>query len=148
MTLKKFFIAALGVTALLACATAFSHHERKQRSHYHYYYWPAEVMVDGTIVVYLVPPPPPPPPPVAYRELPAPPAPQKPQAKAPQGFPKESAAQRAQGKDRRREILEQELAAEMELLVLAEKGSAGKENLELHEKNVAALKRELKNLSR
>ena len=93
----------------------------------------------------------------------------KPAARAgsPSSFPKESAAERATAKGRQREILEQELVTEQNLLADAKKKLAGqeavrtgdernyarvlerlqpfKDTVEVHEKNVEALRRELSN---
>jgi hypothetical protein len=85
-------------------------------------------------------------------------------------FPRESAGQRANAKDRQREILQQELASEQqalararEELAQAENTRSGdernyakvlerlqplKESVEIHEKNIQALQRELGNLNR
>ncbi len=87
-----------------------------------------------------------------------------------EGFPKESPAAQASAKERQREILEKELAAEQELLAkarqaLAEQESirsgdernyarvqerlqAYKDTVDLHQKNVEALRRELGNSAR
>lgn len=87
-----------------------------------------------------------------------------------EGFPKESVSDRASAKERQREILERELATEQELLAKAKKDLADqesvrsgdernyarvldrlqpyKDNVDLHEKNVDALRRELGNLFR
>ena len=103
---------------------------------------------------------------------------QKPAAKAPggtrsespAGFPKESAGERANRSATSREILEGELAKEQELHGQAKKELAAqesvrtgdernfqrvldrlqkyKDNVELHEKNIEALKRELSRLGR
>jgi hypothetical protein len=95
---------------------------------------------------------------------------QKPAAKPAAGFPRENAASRAAAKTKQRDILEKELAAEQDLLAKAKKELAEqesvrggdernyakvlerlqkyKDNVEVHEKNVEALKRELANLSR
>jgi uncharacterized protein YfaQ (DUF2300 family) len=89
---------------------------------------------------------------------------------APAGFPRESAADRANGKSRQRAILEQELAAEQADLSKAKEALAAQESVregdernyarvlerlqpfkdrvDTHEKNVEALKRELANSSR
>jgi hypothetical protein len=86
------------------------------------------------------------------------------------GFPKESPSTQASAKERQREILEKELAAEQELLAKARQELAAqeavrsgdernyarvlerlqpyKDNVDLHEKNTEALKRELGNLFR
>lgn len=93
-----------------------------------------------------------------------------PRAATPGSFPKESAADRASAKGRQREILEKELATEEQLLAKARKQLAEqeaartgdernyarvlerlqpyKDSVETHEKNVAALRRELANLNR
>jgi hypothetical protein len=98
-----------------------------------------------------------------------PPAPPK-QNRAETTFPRESAADRASAKGRQREILEKELAAEEADLAKAKQTLAEQEavrsgdernysrvlerlqpyrdRVETHEKNVAALKRELANLNR
>ena len=86
---------------------------------------------------------------------------------SPGGFPKESASERASAKGRQREILEQELATEQKLLAQAKQKLAEqeavrggdernysrvlerlqpfRETVEVHEKNVEALRRELSN---
>ena len=94
-------------------------------------------------------------------------------AKPPSGrfnFPKESPSDRASAKERQRQILEKELATEEQALAKAKQELAAqeavrggdernyqrvldrlqpyKESVENHEKNIAALKRELTNLSR
>ncbi len=91
-------------------------------------------------------------------------------AKSPGSFPKESAEERATGKERKREILEKELATEQGLLAKAKKELADqeavrlgdernfarvierlrpyKDTVEVHEKNVESLRRELANLYR
>lgn len=94
----------------------------------------------------------------------------KPAARAPGNFPKETAAERASAKGRQREILEKELATEMQDLAKARQALAEqeavrsgdernyarvlerlqpyKDRIETHEKNIEALKRELGNLNR
>jgi hypothetical protein len=84
-----------------------------------------------------------------------------------EAFPKESPSTQASAKERRREILEKELAAEQELLAKARQDLAAqeatrsgdeqnyarvlerlqpfKDNVDLHQKNVEALRRELGN---
>ncbi|MEW6689746.1 MAG: DUF4124 domain-containing protein [Pseudomonadota bacterium] len=106
---------------------------------------------------------------VVSREVNVVPA-QKPAAKAPAGFPKESASDRAAAKSKQRDTLERELKQEESMLADArrklseqeairtgnEKNYARvlerlkpyKDAVEVHEKNVEALKRELNNLSR
>ena len=91
-----------------------------------------------------------------------------PQRAAPGKFPRETYAERAMAKDRQREILESELASEQKLLArakqeLAEQESVRtgdernyarvlerlqpyKDSVDLHEKNIDALRRELGNL--
>ena len=88
----------------------------------------------------------------------------------PKVFPRESASQRANAKERQREILERELATEQQLLAKAQKDLADqeairtgdernyarvlerlqpyKDSVETHQKNIEALKRELSNLYR
>ena len=94
----------------------------------------------------------------------------KPAAKSPAGFPRESASERAASKTKQRETIEKELTQEESMLADArrklseqeairsgdEKNYARvlerlrpyKDAVEVHEKNVEALKRELSNLSR
>jgi len=101
--------------------------------------------------------------------VPAPPG-QKPAGKPQAAFPRESPADRAMAKGRQREILEKELATEQQLLSKARKDLAEqeavrtgdernyarvlerlqpfKDNVETHEKNIEALRRELSNLNR
>lgn len=86
------------------------------------------------------------------------------------GFPKESASQRANARERQREVLEKELATEQAALAKARQDLAAqeairtgdernyarveqrlqpyKDSVETHEKNIEALKRELANLYR
>jgi Domain of unknown function (DUF4124) len=86
------------------------------------------------------------------------------------GFPRESASDRANAKERQREILEKELATEQQLLAKAqqdlteqesvrsgdernyarvlERLQPYKDSIEVHQKNVEALQRELGNLNR
>ncbi len=95
---------------------------------------------------------------------------QKPRSSSatPPGYPRETAAQRSAAKEKQRETLERELAKEQELLVEAKKALAEQEavrsgnernyarvlerlrpyqeSVELHEKNIEALQRELANL--
>lgn len=94
----------------------------------------------------------------------------KPGAKSPAGFPKESSSDRASSKAKQRETIEKELSQEQSMLADARKKLAEqeairtgdeknyarvlerlkpyKDTVEVHEKNVEALKRELMNLSR
>jgi hypothetical protein len=94
----------------------------------------------------------------------------KPAARSPSSFPKETAAERANAKGRQREILEKELATEVQDLARAKQALAEqeavrggdernyarvlerlqpyKDRVETHEKNIEALKRELANLNR
>lgn len=94
----------------------------------------------------------------------------RPAAKSPTSFPKEDANARANAKARQREILERELSQEEKLLAQArnelaeqeavrygdernyarvlERLQPYKDKVELHEKNVESLKRELANLYR
>lgn len=93
-----------------------------------------------------------------------------PAAKSPADFPKESPQARASARERQREILERELATEQGLLTKARQELAQqeavrsgdernyarvlerlrpyKEAVEVHEKNIEALRRELANLYR
>lgn len=112
------------------------------------------------------------------REITVVPAPPKPatsegagsRAKPPAGFPKESTGSRAASREKQREILEREVGHERALLAKAkqalaeqdairlgeEKNFAKKlerlkpfqDTVEVHEKNIAALERELRNLDR
>ena len=106
---------------------------------------------------------------VVSKEINVVPAPGKSDARpAPRSFPKESSSDRASAKERQQEILEKELAREEGLLEKAQQDLAAqeavrygnernyarvlerlqpyKDNVELHQKNVEALKRELNNL--
>ena len=106
---------------------------------------------------------------VVSKEINVVPAPAKSDARpAPRSFPKESSADRASAKERQREILDKELAREEGLLEKAkqdleaqqavrygnernyarvlERLQPYKDNVDLHQKNVEALKRELRNL--
>ena len=91
-------------------------------------------------------------------------------ASRPQNFPRESSAERAAGKGRQREILQQELASEEAALTKAQQALAEQESVrsgnernyarvlerlqpyqetvQNHQKNIEALQRELANLSR
>jgi Domain of unknown function (DUF4124) len=106
---------------------------------------------------------------VAPAQKPPPPPPTR-TGRRGESFPMESPSTRASAKERQREILEKELATEQELLAKAKKELAEqeavrsgdernferamertlpyKENVDLHEKNVEALRRELGNQSR
>ena len=112
----------------------------------------------------------PPPPHAPFGQLPDTPSQPQPApqayAKTPRAFPKESRQERAQAGQRQREILEKELATEQDLLELArrelgeqqaridpEGGDRSRlrpymDNVELHERNVAALRRELGHVGR
>jgi len=94
----------------------------------------------------------------------------KPVAKSPAGFPKESASDRVASKAKQKDTIEKELTQEESMLADARKKLAEQESMrsgnesnyakvlerlkpyqdtvEVHEKNVEALKRELANLSR
>ena len=91
-------------------------------------------------------------------------------AKSPAGFPKESSGSRAASREKQREILEREVGQERALLAKAkqvlgeqdairlgeeknyskklERLKPYKDTVEVHEKNIAALERELRNLNR
>ena len=93
-----------------------------------------------------------------------------PATKAPAGFPKESASDRANARERQRAVLEKELATETAALAKAKQDLAAqeavrtgdernyarvqerlqpyKDSVETHEKNIQALRRELSNLYR
>ncbi|HXM81906.1 MAG TPA: DUF4124 domain-containing protein [Burkholderiales bacterium] len=96
---------------------------------------------------------------------------QKPSAaRSPGSFPRESSSDRANAKERQREILEKELVTEQQLLSKAQQELAQqesvrsgdernyvrvlerlqpyKDSVEVHQKNVEALRRELSNLNR
>ncbi|HTQ77517.1 MAG TPA: DUF4124 domain-containing protein [Burkholderiales bacterium] len=101
---------------------------------------------------------------------PAPAAAEKPKARSPANFPKESFAERSAARDKQRETLERELQQEQSMLAdargkLAEQEAVRsgdeknyarvlerlrpyKDAVEVHEKNIEALKRELANLAR
>ena len=94
----------------------------------------------------------------------------KPGAKSPAGFPRETASDRASSKAKQRDTIERELSQEQSMLSDARKKLTEQESVrsgdeknyakvlerlkpykdtvEVHEKNVEALKRELTNLSR
>jgi len=94
----------------------------------------------------------------------------KPAAKSPAGFPKESSAERQSSRAKQRDTIEKELSQEQSMLMDARKKLSEQEairggdeknyarvlerlrpyqdTVEVHEKNVEALKRELGNLSR
>lgn len=94
----------------------------------------------------------------------------KPGAKSPAGFPRESSSDRVSSKAKQRDTIERELTQEESMLADAKKKVAEqeavrsgdeknyarvlerlkpyKDTVEVHEKNVEALKRELNNLSR
>lgn len=107
---------------------------------------------------------------VLSHEISVVPAQPKAGAKPPQGFPSESSSARASAKERQREILEKELAREEDMLEKAQKALEAqeavrfgnernyarvlarlqpyKDNVDLHQKNIEALRRELNNLYR
>ena len=91
-------------------------------------------------------------------------------SQSPAGFPKESAAQRSSARERQRDILQRELATEEDLLDKASKDLSAqdavrtgeernyarveerlqpfKDIVDTHQKNIEALRRELRNLER
>lgn len=71
----------------------------------------------------------------------------KPAARSPESFPKETPTERASARERQVELLEKELVEEHALLSKAATAQAH-EDVELHRKNVAAIRRELGNLYR
>ena len=91
------------------------------------------------------------PPPASAAVEPAPPpvspASRKPLARSPDNFPKETPTERASAKERQVELLEKELAEEHQLLSKATEAQAH-EDIELHRKNIAAIRRELGHLYR
>lgn len=68
--------------------------------------------------------------------------PPKPPARGPESFPKETPTEHASAKERQLELLEHELAEERRLLSKAMAANA-EEDVRLHQKNIAALRREL-----
>lgn len=78
---------------------------------------------------------------------PVPPPSRKPVVRSPDNFPKETPTERASAKERQVELLEKELAEEHQLLSKATEAQAH-EDIELHRKNIAAIRRELGNLYR
>ena len=89
-----------------------------------------------------------------------PPKPSANASRALEGFPRESASDASSAKGRQREILEKELATEQSALARAKQDlfeqqtlragegrlQSTQDNIETHEKNIEALKRELSNL--
>jgi hypothetical protein len=70
-----------------------------------------------------------------------------PNARDARGFPKETPADRQSAKGRQRDILEKELFAEQEALAKAQQGlQPYRDNVETHEKNIEAIRRELSNI--
>lgn len=172
MTIKKFCLAVFAGMMVLAAPAGFAddddddddwkkrrHAERKKKGkhpvHYHHYYY---IYPDGTIEGPVAKNGDAPLPPVP-RERHAPYALQKPYPKSAPAFPRESPGERSLAKERQRSILEKELAAEQELLERA-RGALGdsfgdpertqvlKDDVQLHERNIAALRRELSHLER
>lgn len=136
---QKLLMALLAGAALLASAPVFAHDDEDEddddwkehrREHHRYRYYER-------------------PPIVIYRDR-SPARPPEPTPKRPENFPKESPADRAAAKERQRGILEKELAAEQALLDDARKepGDGTKDSVEGHQRNIEALKRELRNLNR
>lgn len=72
----------------------------------------------------------------------APPA--KPSSRGPESFPRETPTEHASAKERQLELLEHELVEERRLLSKAMAANAA-EDIRLHQKNIAALRRELAN---
>lgn len=177
---RKFFMAFIAGVALVMAAPVLSHEEddededdwreyrrdydRKKRKHRDRYF-PHFHYERPPMVIYREPPGLP----RRYRDRSATPPTKEPALKGPEGFPKESPADRAAARERQRDILEKEFAAEQTLLAQAKKelaersarlgvnrpnGEASedlqtyKDSVETHERNIEALKRELKNLDR
>jgi septal ring factor EnvC (AmiA/AmiB activator) len=102
------------------------------------------------------------------REVNVVPAQKQPPSAAPSSFPRETPQARASAKERQRDILEKELASEQQLLAQARKELSDqestrggdernyarvlerlqpfKDSVDLHQKNIDALKRELSNI--
>ena len=151
MTVKSFVVAMLAATALVATPSAFA---QLMKAH-HYYVddddddddrdkWEdrrerkkGQKDKDAGSYRYERPPV------VIY----APPTIAKPKAGSSRGFPRESAADHATAKERQRDLLEKELAAEQQLLADA-RGRLDQESAQHHGRNVEALRRELRNLQR
>ena len=153
MTARSFVVAMLGVSAFVTTPSVFAQlikahhyyvgddeeddrdewgerHERKKgkkdkdaRKYGYYRYERAPV------VMYT------PPPAIA---TPKPPSPSR-------SFPRESATAHAAAKERQRELLEKEFAAEQQLLADA-RARLDEESVQHHERNLEALRRELRNL--
>lgn len=177
---RKLFLAVIAGVALVMAAPVLSHeeddededdwrewrrdYERKKRKHRDRYL-PHFHCERPPIVIYRDPPGLAP----RYRDRSAMPPAKEPSVKSPEGFPKESPADRAVARERQRHVLEKEFAAEQALLAQAKKeltersarlGANGpngealeelqtyKDSVETHERNIEALKRELKNLDR
>lgn len=170
MTLKRLSIAVLAGSALLAAAPVLAHgddddweehrrHQHKKKPkrelrHHQYYYQPP-------VVIYRNAPPASP----VYRDSPAPSA-ETPAGKADPRFPTESVTERSLARERQREILEKELATEQQLLAEAKKQLTEqeaarpgderayarlqpyKDSVELHARNIEALRREMMILNR
>lgn len=156
---RKLFMAVIAGVALVMAPPVLAHeedeeddwreyrrdYERKKRRHRDRYV-PHFHYERPPIVIYRDPPGLPP----RYRDRSAMPPAKEPSVKSPKGFPKESPADRAAAKERQRDILQKELAAEQALLDSARRELAepSKDSVEAHERNIEALKRELSNLNR
>jgi hypothetical protein len=70
----------------------------------------------------------------------------KPRQATPADFPRVNGEQQKARDDDRRAILEQELANEQKLLDTAKGDPAGKDKVQLHERNIESIRRELGNL--
>lgn len=123
-----------GITALLAFlattalhAEIYKHVDPQGRVTY------SNVPIKGAIKLNLEP----------LSTIPSPRA--KSSASSPAGFPKVDNETQKKRDDTRRRILEEELSAEEKLLADAVRGQS-REEIELHEKNISALKKELSNL--
>lgn len=139
MRMKKLALVLLaGTAALLGAGPVFADdddwkerrkHERKTKRevhHHHYYYSPPVII---------------------YRNAPAFPPAEKPAGRASPAFPIESMAERSLAWERQREILEKELATEQQLLAEA-RLQQRRDSVEMHERNIEGLRRELKNVER
>lgn len=173
MVIKKMWIAVLTGALIVAAPLAFaddhdedrkerhhSHHKKKRAKnevhhHHHYYYISRDGAIDGPLVIHRDTPVPP----DLHADRPAPHALDRPIAKSGPAFPRESTAERSLARERQRSILERELVAEQELLdrarrTLADSSSnqerlqPSRDEVELHERNVATLRRELNNVQK
>lgn len=81
----------------------------------------------------------------AVERAPAPMPPGKSSARRPDHFPMETPTERASAKERQLDLLEKELEEERRLLARANAANA-QDDIELHQKNIVAIRRELARL--